>query len=311
MGKFSMDGEKSQEAVEKATKKGGGYAGFKITKETTKLLILGVVEGKSDSVVFTVTKHEVWGNSKLFGRCGSPSVDGETDKIADMGWKLRDKYAESSNTKKKDLWKKFALQRPSFVNIINLDDVGAGPQVFQMSNSIAETVMEEIKDTVKEEGNLSSICDLDEGRILIIKSNMKPKLQRRYKVKFSSKTANLSDHKEFTDEMEAEWVEKMFDLTKLQPKLVEDEFEAHFEKLKKAASKLGVDIDDFYDDDDTELEEDEEEVEDDDGFDNEIEDDDIDVDDDTEDFDDDGFDDEEPKKEPKKSKKKSKKRRKK
>lgn len=256
MGKFLMTSKKSQEAALNATTK-GGFARFKFGEGKEKrLLILGPTSDVS--AVFTATYHEKFGASKLLGKAASPAYTGDVDKISDIGWKLRDKYMESTNIKKKDLWKSFMPKRPSFVSVLDLDNVELGPQVYQMGGTVSELVLEEFAEC----DGIMSICDFDEGRILRVRSNRKPKLKRRYTCEFLEETANLIEDGVLDDDSISELADKMYDLSKLQPPFNQEAFDKYFTLLTKSAAAIGVNIDDFLGDED----ETESEIEDDDAL---------------------------------------------
>jgi hypothetical protein len=311
MSKFVMKSKATKEAAKKAKEKGGGFSNFKISKTTHRLLILGPIEDRP--AIFTSVIHELWKNKRPVARVASPSFSGQPDKISKMGWAIRDAYKESSNTKKKEYFRNFLPKENHYVNVLDLDDIDAGPQVYQMSGAVAEVVLDEITDC---DGDLTSICDFDEGRILQVRHNGKTGLQRRYKAKFLADTANLIEDGILTDEDIDDIADKMSDLTKMQPKFDQDAFDELYEKLLKAADKNGIDVnageedDDDYEEDDSDNDEFEDE---DDDFSDEIDDDDDEFgedddesgDDDFEDdFDIDDDDDEEDEPAPKKSRSK-------
>ena len=313
MAKFSYSGKASKEAAQKATEKGkGGIGRYKMKKQKARLLVLGPVgveEGEEEnSAIFQTSIHDMWAGGRPVARCASPAFNGEDDPIMKKGWGFRDKYGENSNKKKKDFWRKFLPKSQNHVNVIDLDDVEAGPQTYTMPASVASVVLDEINDCESED-EFKSIHHPDEGRILQVKHNGLERLKKEYKAKFLTKTAGLLSSGEHDDDIEEEWADKIFDLKKLQPKADEDAIEKYLELLMKAAAKLGLSLDD---DSDEEEEEDDDELDDDDSddsFDDDDDDDDDDSDSDDDDDDDDSFDDDDDEEEevkPKKSKSKSK-----
>lgn len=264
MSRFNMKSKASKEAAKKATAK-GGVSNFKMEGKKANLLILGEVDGKP--AVFTARHHEIWANKRPVSKYGAPGVDGETDKVSDLGWKLRDKYKDNKNDKKKDFFKKFLPKTSHVVNVLDLDNLDRGPQVYQMSGAVSEVVLEEFIDMGDDQ---TSICDFDEGRILEIKTNGKQGLQKRYKCKFLAETAGLLENNDISEEELEDIADKTYDLTKLQQAYTKEAEEKHLELLAKAADKLGINIDDLVADDDNSDDEFEEAENDDDGFDDEI-----------------------------------------
>lgn len=238
MSKFIMKSKASQEAVKKAKEKGGGKATLKLDKAETRLLILGPVE-ETKPVLYVTKTHEIWADNKPRSIVGTPAVDNEKDKIIDLGWKLREKYLESDNEKKRDFFKRFLPKEKHYVNVLEIGNEAAGPQVFAMPAKVRDLVLDELGDCGED---LSTVCDFDEGRILLIKSNMKPKFQRKYACKFLAKTANLIENGILDETSIGEVGDKLFDLEKLQPAFDEEAFDKHFEMLKKSAEKLNIDL---------------------------------------------------------------------
>lgn len=264
---FKMKSKATSEAAKKATERGGGLRQFKMdeNKLSARLLILGPVK-EDAAAVFVAKTHEIWANGKPVHICGTPSVDikgketGEKDSIQDLGWKLRDKYSNSTNEKKKDFWKRFLLKTKNVMNVLDLDNIEAGPLTYIMPMAVSDVVLEEFIEVGED---ISSICDFNEGRILYIKHNGKKKLARKYKiVKFKNETANLIDDGILDDEALQSLEEKLYDLTKFQPKYSDAEFEKHLEHLGKSAQSLGIDLDDIEVEEEELEEYDEDEVED-------------------------------------------------
>lgn len=279
--RFHMKSKATKEAAKKAAEKGGGFSGFKMTGRSCRLLILP--PSKEDiPALFTSVVHEQWANGRPVAKVASPAFDGNPDKIKNMGWEIKNTYDKSSNKKKKDFFKKFLPKESHYVNVLDLDDVEAGPQVYQMSGAVAEVVIDKINDLIREaDGDLSEICDFDEGRILRVRHNGKPKLQKRYKAEFLTDTANLLEDGILDDESLDEIANALYDLTKQQPKYDEDAYESYFEKLLKLADKAGIDVDAAGSSDDEEEAEDEFEE---DGFDDGEGEEDLDVGDDGDEF---------------------------
>lgn len=258
---FKMKSKATKEAAKKATESGGGLKSFKMDKNktTANLLVLGSVKEEMGAV-FTAKCHELWKAGKPVHTCGTPSVDklgnatGEKDPIVDTGWKLREKFLKSTNKKKKDFFKNFLLKTKHFVNVLDLDNLEAGPQCYLMPSSVADVVLEEFNEVGED---ISSICGFDEGRILYIKHNGGEKLARKYKVvKFKNETANLLEDGALTEEDLVEIEKKLYDLSRHQPAYSETEFEKHLEHLGKAAQALGIDLEDLItDEEDEDLEE--------------------------------------------------------
>ena len=240
-----MSSKKNKEALDKASRK-GGTAEFRMGDAAKKQLLVCPPTSEEKAVFFTGTFHILFMGGKFLGKCGSPAFDGERDKIADLGWALKDKYAKSSNKKKQEAWRMCMPSRPTYVNVIDLtneDTIKAGPMIYNMSGAVAEVVLDEIKDIEEGDGDLTPLCDFDEGKVLQIRSNGEKGLKRRYKAKFLSDTASLIEDGVANEVLIAEWADKMTDLESLQPKFVEEEYEKYFSKLKKILSEMGIDVD--------------------------------------------------------------------
>lgn len=297
--KFHYGSKASKEAAEKATRRGGKVDKFKMETDKAKLLILGATDPKVPAV-FTTVIHELTlfkkKNGKMevknLGRCASPAFDGETDQLMQLGFKLKEKYKDSKNEKKKNFWKECMPERKHHVNVLNLSNPDDGAKTYTMPNAVAEVVLDEFKDCGDDVG---SICDFDEGRPLMVKVKAGKRGHKsvRYGAKFLAKQAGLIERGLIDDETIEELAEGVIDLTRLQPKFNEEEFEKYFEMIAKRAEKIGIDLEevgiDAEDDDEIEEEEvDESEMEDDDDDeDGEESDDDDDEDGDDEESDDD------------------------
>lgn len=278
----------SSEATAVATSRGGGKK-FKVKKTTTKLLILPPVE--EDAAIFATTfQHTAWKNNKPTGHASSPLANGDPDKCHDMGWAVRDAFKDSKDKKKKDYFRNFLANEQHHINVLDIDEPELGAQTFTMPPSVSKVVIQEFKDV--ENDDYTDIADLDEGRILQITTNGETGLKVRYEtVKFKKKPAGLLEKGIVDEDLADSLWENMPDLSKLQPKWNEKEFEAFFEKLKKDAAKIGIDCDDL--ESQYEGDEDEDEVDGDDSDDEFEEDDDNEEDDSEEDDDEESEDDDE------------------
>lgn len=256
MSKFVYKSKASKEAAKKATERGSGsFNRYKMQKSKVRLLVLA---STSEDVpcVFQTVIHEMWSNGRPTDRVASPSFDGDQDELMQIGFKLKNKYEKSKNKKHKDFWLKFMPKRNNSAVVLDLDDIDAGPQLYQMPSSVAKTIFDEIND---QDGDLTSITHFDEGRILQVKHNGKSGLAKEYTSKFLPQTANLIADGILDEEQLEEMANKMPSLVKLQPRLDENALEAYKEKLLKQAEKLGIEIDgEETEEDDDDLEEAEE-----------------------------------------------------
>jgi hypothetical protein len=262
---FKMKSKATKKAVKAATESGGGLKRFKWddNRLSGELLILAPVNDDMGAV-FTSKNHEYWVNGRPVSKAGTPSYSsknggeatGEEDKLVTLGWKLRDKYANSKNEKKKDFWRKCMLNTQHHCVVLDLKNIEAGPMVYTMPTSVSDVVLEEIKDTLAEEDDLTSICDFDEGRRLYIKTNGEKGKKRKYKIIKFKDAVNLIEDGALSEEDLEEMSKKVYDLSKLQMKYSDESFEKHYEFIVEKAKKLGIDIDDL-----DEAEEDDEEYE--------------------------------------------------
>jgi len=261
---FNLSSKATKDALAKQNaKKGGQYKQFKMKGRKARLLVLPPV-GDKESVIFQAQVHEIWGtkNGKrmVVASAASPMAFDEEDAIAVKGWNLKKKYEDHSNKKFKEFWRSFMPKRKQYVNVIDLDDVEAGPQVYLIPGSVAKTILDELDDVGED---LTSICDLNDGRVLQVKHNGAEGLNREYSSKFLSETASLDlDSKEVE-----ELVNKVYQLSKLQPAFDQSKFDQVEEVLEKAMNKVGVSFDESEDndddDDDDSVDEDNDDVDDD------------------------------------------------
>lgn len=270
-----MKSKATKKAVKAATESSNGMKRFKWddNRVSGEFLILAPVKDDMGAV-FTAKNHEYWANGRPMSRSGTPSytaknggeATGEKDKIVETGWKLRDKYGNSKNEKKKDFWKKFLLRTSHNILVLDLKNVEAGPMVWSLPQSVSDVVLDEIKDALSDEdGDLSSICDFDEGRRLFVKTNGLKGKKRKYKVVKFKEPVNLIEDGAIEEDDLEEIEEKMADLSSLQLQYKEELFEKHYEFLKEKGKKIGIDIEDL-DDDEEESEDGDEYEEDDEGL---------------------------------------------
>jgi len=269
-----------------------------------------------------VVTHEAWSQGKLLFKIACGKNDDRTDcPVCNTFWKLRSKYGESKDEKKKALSKKFQNTTTIYINAV---DVTKGsdykPKVLNVPNSVYTAISHEIDDY----DDANELINIDTGKVLKIVSNGKTGLAKRYEgIKFLNKQPLLI--KEDKIELD-EFMEQIFDLDKFDIEYSEKKAQELDLKLRKKYCQ-GIDLDDDSDDsnsdyenddvdddegledddmkDDDDLDEDEKE---DDDLDDDVADDDLDEnekeDDDLENGDD--FEDDPPKKTKKKSSKKNK-----
>lgn len=260
---FKLTSSATKKALEKQKNgRGSGLRELKIgDKKQVRILVLPPVD-ENESVFGTNQQHFHWDNknNKVAAASASPFAFDEKDELAIVGFKLKAKYKESENLHKKDLYKLFIPRKLFYVNCLDLDDIDGGVYQMQLPQDAVELLFEEIE---ANGDDLTSICDFDQGRALIIRSNQKPGLLRKYRIKFSDNPVEL----DLTDK-EKEVIEKtIFPLSKVQRKFIETEYEELKVFLKKKAEKVGVNIDDLLssdeesDDDDSFIEDDVEESE--------------------------------------------------
>lgn len=259
--RFLLKSKTAKEALEKQGNKTSKYKSFKFTSDMAQLLILPKIdwEGKGndpfgDVPIFESVSHEMWKQKKIVASCASPEFEGEEDRMAQIGWDIRERFLDDNNEKKKEFFKEWLPNKTQYVNVLDLDDIDAGPQVYRLSGSVREEIEDFIKDLKDEfadadEIDFTSLCDFDEGTVLQVKTNGKDGIARRYKAKFLNETADLlKDGIVEEDELDG-IADKMYDLTKLQPRFDQDAFDNYLERLMKKAEKLGIEVDGDGDDD--------------------------------------------------------------
>lgn len=255
---FKLKSSASKEALKKQQERGGsGMKAFKMdSKKIARLLILPPVDEKE--AIFAVNQeHKHFDNAtkRPIVMCASPFAFNEKDDLAMIGFAMKKKFEKlDDKDKKKDLWRHFLPKKEYYVNVLDLDDLDAGVYQFCLPGSAVEVLMDELEDVGDD---LTTICDFDEGRPLIVKSNMKKGLQRRYKIKFAAEGAEL----DLSDE-EKEAIEKsIYQLSKVQKKFKQEDYDKLRDFLTKKAKALGVNINDMLksnDDDEDAVEEDDE-----------------------------------------------------
>lgn len=311
MAKFNLKASKkaiSREKAKQEKREGGGQVPrMKLSGRTNRVLILP--PWKKDSPIFKkVSVHQVWKNKggvrKPIATATSPAInDGDDDPIMQHGWDLREKYQDSKSKKKQDLWRLFMPTDDAYVNVLDLKEKNPTPRVLKLPQTAFKLLLEELEET--EDG--SDICDLDEGRAMIIKGNGKNGQQRRYEVaKFERKPVNLVADGIITEEEAEEIENSLYNLDLLQPEVSEKRTKKVLNLLKKAVLASGgampeedddieddeeLDDEDIEDTDDEDIDEEEFDEEDEDDEDIDDEDDMEDDDDDMEDDDDDDFED--------------------
>jgi len=258
----------SKSAAKKQAERGGsGMKQYKMEgKKMARLLILPPAD-EAEAVFGMNQEHKHFGaDKKPIVTVASPFAFDEKDELAIKGFILKKKYEKLDDSdKKKGLWRDFVPKKEMWVNVLDLDDLDAGVQQFNLPGSAQEVVMDELEDVGDD---LTTICDFVEGRPLIMKSNQKTGLQRRYKVKFAAEGAEL----DLTDE-EKEAIEKaIFPLSKVQKKFKQEDYDKLEAFLKKKAKALGVNIDEINVKSDEDEVEEEEELEEEEGEETEIED---------------------------------------
>lgn len=262
--KFSYNAAASKKAHAKEQEKSGSKFGkrFKMKGEKAVLLLLPPIG--DDGVIFgtNITHTHFSGDGKFLCKSASPKAFEKKDKLEEIGWRLKAKYDPKegkgkphSNKKIKDLWKSFMSGKETVFNVLDLNDLEAGPQEWSAPKPARELIFSEIDDC---DGDLTSICDFNQGRKLLVQKKGKG-LQTEYVVKFSTKTADLNLEAEAEDKIATD----MRPLGTSEKSLIQDKFnDADYEKvyayLAGKAKKLDINIEDFEGDD----EKDENEVDD-------------------------------------------------
>lgn len=218
---------KSTQAVQASAERGGGGGKVdygKLGPGLNRLLILPPWDGKN--LMKRVLVHQVWKGRKPIMTATSPRiVEGEDDPIMDAGFRLKEKFEESTDKRKQILWKKYMPSDTFCVNALNLDDKNPTPKVYRLPNIAMKFLCDEVGEI--EDGD--TIWDLEKGFPLIIKGNGKNGNDRRYILaKWSKKPAALVSEGRVDEDA---ILEGLHDLDTLQPKVSE-------EKLKKVLTML-------------------------------------------------------------------------
>jgi len=275
--------------------KGGKVDYGSLGPKLNKILILPPWNSEDPAVIKRILKHQVWKGKKVVMSATSPRIqEGGEDKVMDYGFKLKEKYEDSSDKRKQDLWKKYMPVDQIVVNGLNLAEKNPTPQVFRLPQCAVKFICDELEEI--DDGG--EIWDLDRGLPLIIKGNGKNGNLRRYEyAKWAKKPANLLEDGRVDEE---EIMGSLWDLDKLLPDPDDKQIDKLLRELKKQDQAMLSADDDEDDDDDYEDDDDDTDVEDED-----FEDDDD--DDDFEDDDDDEEEEEQPKRKSKSRNEKSKK----
>lgn len=231
---------------EQGEKKGGFRPLFTFKDKESFLLILQ----KDNVFIHDVAVHEVWKNKKMIAKVGSPSIKGEEDPIMLRGWEIKDKFKDSDNDDLKNLWRKYMPRRQSLCRVIDVKDDKQGVQVASLPKMVKDAIIEEVSEIENEE-QAASIFDLDKGRVLKVKHNGLPKLEKKFEVvKFLDKRAEMVKRGKADP---AEIDKQMIDLNKYQTawndaqlqkvlKLIEDEVKYIIER--EGGETTGLDLED-------------------------------------------------------------------
>lgn len=216
---------KSTQSVQESTERGGGKADYmKLGPKLNKVLILPPWNGKD--LMKRLLVHQVWKGGKPVAMATSPRIeDGAEDAVMDYGFRLKEKYEDSPNKKKQDLWKKYMPSDSIVVNALDLNEPKPTPKVLRLPACAVKFLCDE----VGEVADGDAIWDLEKGFPLIIKGNGKSGNNRRYEyAKFSKNAAALISEGRVDEDTV---LDGLHDLDKLQPKLDD-------KKLKKVLMML-------------------------------------------------------------------------
>ena len=278
-----MNTKKTKELVKNQQSKGegSGVDYLKLEKQISYIAILPGLDGKDFSKKVVV--HESWTNKKLNYRVACAKGQDRSDcPVCNMGWQVRDHYANSKDEKKKELFRKFMPTTTTFVNAVDMKASEIKPKVYRVPNAVYSAISDEIDDAK----DLNDLFDIDDGKILKIKTNGLTGLKKKYdNVKFTDKHPKLIvDGKIDIDDL----IDQMKDLETLDTPFSMKKLEKLALQLKKKYLK-GIDLEDEEVVEEDEVDTDDEEFEsdeDDDDEDNDVDEDDEDEDNDS-DLDDD------------------------
>lgn len=244
---------KSAQSVAASTSGGGGSKVdyMKLGPGVNKILILQPWNGRD--LMKRLLMHQVWKGGKPIITATSPRIeDGGEDPIMDYGFRLREKYEDSPNKKKQELWRKYMPSDSIVVNALNLSEDNPTPKVLRLPPVAVKLLVDEIGEA--EDGD--EIWDLENGHPLIIKGNGKSGNNRRYEyAKFSKNKAALISEGRVDEDI----LNNLWDLDKLLPKIDESRLKKVLAELKKQDQQIlgGGSEDEADDDDDNDEEEDE------------------------------------------------------
>lgn len=248
--KFVLNSKASKAAVQKAEAKGGRKR-YKMEGEKAELLILPPV--KEDEAFFgTNIVHQHFREKQFICKSASPSAFEQNDKLIKIGWALKDKFDPKDKSKKKhpnikvkDFWKSWMPSKQTTVYVLDLKNLEAGAQLWDIPAAVKEVIFDEVNEN---DGDLTTICDLKEGRKLLIRKKGAG-MQTKYGAKFSNNLAAP----ELTDEQEEAIIKTISSgpLSRIQEPLNEAEFEKVYNYLAKKAEALKIDLDAISNDDDS------------------------------------------------------------
>lgn len=278
-----VDTKKTKELVKKHQEGNGkGKVDFlKLKNIKNYIAIVPGLDGKPFAK--KLVTHEAWSQGKLLFRIACGKNDDRTDcPVCNTFWKLRNKYGESKDEKKKGLSRKFQNTTTIYVNAV---DVTKGsdykPRVLNVPNSVYTAISHEIDDY----DDANELINIDTGKVLKIVSNGKTGLAKRYEgIKFLNKQPLLiKDGKIELDE----FMEQIIDLDTFDIEYSEKKAQELDLKLRKKYCQ-GIDLEDESDDSDYENDDvdDDEGLEDDDDMKDDDEDDDDNLDEDEKEDDD-------------------------
>jgi len=233
---FVLKSKASTEMLKKQNEK-AGFAKFSMKgKLKARLLVLPPVDVK-EAVFFVTNEYLIFGSGKqLKFRTGAPEVFNNTNHIAEIGWKIREKYSKSKDEGLKTFYKEWLPTKKMNINVLDLDNLDVGPQVYALSGTVEQTIIDELVDVGED---LTSICDFADGRILQVKSNGASGISVRYTAKFLSETASL----DLSDEEMESLASKLKPLSGLQVRCDDAKLLEIKEYLSKVArDKYKIDV---------------------------------------------------------------------
>jgi hypothetical protein len=244
MAKRSFNYDDEDYEKKKKSRESGNDTFHKLPKKSRIAILPGLTteKGEKRDWLSMTQNHDVYVNGKPIGKTGCNKAFDEDCPICERGWKIYNKFKDSTNVKKKDMFKMYMPREERYVNAVILTE--EEPSVKPLR--LPKVIYEEIEDFMMEnEVKPSKMFHVDKGRSVLVQTNGKTGIAIKYKAKVENKMVKLLSDEILSEE---DILDNCVDL---------ETFQLPFDKAKASAiiKKLSK-IDGFKDDEEDEIDED-------------------------------------------------------